>query len=180
MTETSSKPSGGANHEHEPPPAHDSDKLSVTVRTLSHDECVAILARHHIGHVGISFHDLLRVKICNYIYSEQWIYARAEMDEDFVMAKHHPWAALEVAEIDGIFDWRSVEVRGAIEFLSSSMESQDWFEFENAVRLLRSVMPELLSADDPLPQRTQLLRVHLDNLVGRESHANSPRTLPSP
>ena len=157
-----------------------SGELNVTVRELSRDECLAILSKHHVGRVGITFHDHLRVKICNYLYSEHWIYARAELGEDLTMAEHHPWAAFEVDEVDGILDWRSVDVRGAIEFLSSDMHSQDWFEFENAVRLLRDAVPQILEAGDPLPNRIHLLRIHLDNVLGRESRVGNPRPLPQP
>ena len=159
---------------------HHPEKLDVTVRELSHDECLAILMKHHVAHVGIGFHDLLRLKICNYLYSDGWIYARTELGQDLVMARHHPWAAFEVAEVEGIYDWRSVEVRGAIEFLSSSTQSSEWFEFENAVRLLRTAVPEVLTANDPTPQRIQLLRVHLDEVMGRESRLANPRQLPLP
>jgi nitroimidazol reductase NimA-like FMN-containing flavoprotein (pyridoxamine 5'-phosphate oxidase superfamily) len=160
--------------------AQSSGQLNVTVRELSRDESVAILARHHLGRVGITFHDHLRLKLCNYLYSEHWIYARAELGDDLVMAEHHPWAAFEVDEIDGILDWRSVEVRGAIEFLSSDLHSPDWFEFENAVRLLRSAVPEVLRADDPMPQSIRLVRIHVDEIAGRESRVGNPRPLPQP
>jgi nitroimidazol reductase NimA-like FMN-containing flavoprotein (pyridoxamine 5'-phosphate oxidase superfamily) len=169
-----------ASQERDAAHARGTQKLNVTVRELSRDECIAILAKHHVGHVGISFHDLLRLKLCNYVYSEGWIYARTEPDEDLVMAQHHPWAAFEVAEVDGILDWRSVEVWGAVEFLSSSMESQEWFEFENAERLFRAVLPEILTADDPMPQRIRLVRIHTDNIMGRESRVGNPRPLPQP
>ena len=155
-------------------------KLHVDVREMSRDESLALLTKHHVGHVGISFHDLLRLKICNYIYSEGWIYARTELGEDLVMAKHHPWAAFDVTEVDGIYDWRSVEVWGAIEFLSSNAEGREWFEFENAVRLLRSAVPQVLTADDPMPQRVQLMRVHVDNILGHESRSVAAESLPRP
>ncbi len=155
-------------------------KLRVDVREMSRDEAIALLAKHHVGHVAISFHDLLRLKICNYIYSEGWIYARTELSEDVVMARHHPWAAFQVSEIDGIYDWRSVEAWGTIEFLSSNAEGREWFEFETAVRLLQTVVPQVLTADDPLPRRAQLLRVHVDDIIGRESRSTSAESLPRP
>lgn len=154
--------------------------MNVTVRELSHDESVAILAKHHLGRVAITFHDHVRLKICNYLYSEHWIYARAELGDDLVMAQHHPWAAFEVDEIDGLLDWRAVEVWGGIEFLSSDIHSQDWFEFENAVRILRDALPAILTANDPMPTLTHLVRIHVDNIVGRESRAGNPGSLPQP
>lgn len=177
---TSGSAHASASHDRDAVHARSSGELNVTVRDLSHDESLAILARHHVGRVGITFHDHFRLKICNYLYSENWIYARAELGDDLVMAEHHPWAAFEVDEVDGILDWRSVEVRGAIEFLTSDMQSHDWFEFENAVHLLRNAVPEILRADDPSPKRIHLVRIHLDDVVGRESRVGNPRPLPQP
>ncbi|HEY5086341.1 MAG TPA: pyridoxamine 5'-phosphate oxidase family protein [Gemmatimonadaceae bacterium] len=157
-----------------------SPKLHVDVRELSRDEGLALLARHHVGRVGISFHDLLRVELANYVYSEGWIYARTELGEDVATVRHHPWAAFEVDEVEGIYDWRTVEVLGVVEFLSSDIHSRDWFEFENAVRVMREVVPQILTADDPMPQRVQVIRMHVDNIRGRESHSGTPRALPRP
>lgn len=154
--------------------------LRVDVRVMPHDEAVELVTRHHVGHVGISFHDLVRVKLCNYVYSEGWIYLRTELDEDLVLAKHHPWAAFEVHEAESIYDWRSVEASGAVEFLSSDTGSAEWFRFETAVRVLRDQVPQILTADDPLPKRSQLLRIHIDAIVGRESSSGRPDMLPSP
>lgn len=155
-------------------------KLHVKLRELSRDESVELLRVHHVGHVGVSFHDRIRLKLCNYIYSEGWIYARTELGDDLVMARHHPWAAFEVHEVESIYDWRSVEVSGVVELLSSDMRSGDWLEFEAAVRLLRAAVPQVLTADDPMPQRVQLLRIHVDMIVGRESSSGTPETLPAP
>ncbi|MEO7043616.1 MAG: pyridoxamine 5'-phosphate oxidase family protein [Gemmatimonadaceae bacterium] len=152
--------------------------LHVKVRELSKDESLAILASHHVGRVGLSFHDLIKVKICNYIYSEGWIYARTELGPDLTIAQHHPWAAFEVGRAESIYDWQSVEVSGAIEFLRSDMQSRAWFEFENAVNLFRTVVPQILTADDPMPERVQLLRVHVDTIMGRESRSASAQSLP--
>lgn len=144
-------------------------KIRVDVRELSSDEAISMVGRHHVGHIAITFHDLVRLKLCDYIYAQGWIYARTELGEDLVMARHHPWAAFEVDETDGVYDWRSVEVWGAVEFLSADVGSHDWYEFENAVELLRTAVPQILTADDPLPKRVQLVRVHTDKIFGRES-----------
>lgn len=154
------------------------DKLHVDVRELSRDESLALLAKHHVGRLGISFHDVIRVEIANYVYAEGWIYARTVLGADVLTVRHHPWVAFEADEIEGIYDWRSVEVSGAVEFLSSDVSSHDWFKFENAVRLLREVVPQVLTADDPMPERVQLLRMHVDNVRGRESRAGMQDSLP--
>jgi nitroimidazol reductase NimA-like FMN-containing flavoprotein (pyridoxamine 5'-phosphate oxidase superfamily) len=150
-----------------------SGKIHVDVRLLSNDDAIALIERHHVGHIAITFHDLVRLKLCDYIYSQGWIYARAELGDDLTMARHHPWAAFEVDETEGIYDWRSVEVWGAVEFLSADVTSRDWYAFENAVEILRTAVPQILTADDPLPNRIQLVRIHTDKILGRESRSRS-------
>jgi hypothetical protein len=122
----------------------------------------------------------MRLKICNYLLFEGWIYARTEPGDDVTMARHHPWAVFAVSEVDGIYDWRSVEVWGDIEFMSSDVPPHEWFEFETAVRELRKLVPQVLTANDPVPLRVQLLRIQADRVVGRESRSNSAGSLPHP
>ncbi len=176
MAESKSRSSKGGAHA----VAHESEKLHVDVREMSHDEAVALLAKHHVGRLGITFHDLVRVKLANYLYSDGWIYARTELGEDLTTVRHHPWAAFEVDEVEGLYDWRAVEVSGGIEILSSDFHSPDWTEFEIAVRLLRAAIPQVLTADDPMPQRVQVVRMHVDNIRGQESRSSGPPVHPRP
>ncbi len=163
-----------------PSVARGDEKLHVDVREMPRDEAVALLGKHHVGRVGISFHDLVRVKLANYLYSEGWIYARTELGEDLTTVRHHPWVAFEVDEVEGLYDWRVIEITGSVEILSSDFHSPDWFEFENAVSLLRSAVPQVLTADDPMPQRVQLIRMHVDNIRGQESRSTGGSALPRP
>jgi uncharacterized protein len=156
----------------------DTTGLVVDIRELPRDQSLALLARHHIGHVGISFHDILRVEIAAYVYADDWIYARMELGDELTTVRHHPWGAFEVDEVESVYDWRSVEVRGAVQFLSSESHGRDWFEFANAVRLMRQVVPQVLTANDPLPQRSQIVRLHIDDIRGRAAKSGAPTTLP--
>lgn len=150
-----------------------SEAKCVAIRELSRDESKALLEKHHVGRLGISFHNRVRVELANYVYSEEWIYARTEVGADLTTMRHHPWAAFEVDEIDGIYDWRTVEVLGTIELLTTPAPFGDSSAFENAVRLMRTVIPEILTSDDPIPERVQLLRIHLDELRGREARSGT-------
>lgn len=180
MTEANKSLKGTRAGGESPAPARDAEKLHVDVREMSRDESLALLAKHHVGRVGITFHDLVRVKLANYLYADGWIYARTELGEDLTTVKHHPWAAFEVDEVDGLYDWRAVEISGSVEILSSDVHSPDWFEFENAVRMLRSAVPQVLTADDPMPQRVQVVRMHVDDIRGQESRGGMSATLPRP
>lgn len=155
------------------PPDDEPEAKRVAIRELARDESEALLAKHHVGRLGISFHDRVRVELANYVYSEGWIYARTELGADLTTMRHHPWAAFEVDEIEGIYDWRTVEVLGTIELLATAGPFGDSSAFENAVRLMRTVVPAILTSDDPVPERVQLLRIHLDELIGREARSGT-------
>lgn len=45
---------------------------------------------------------------------------------------------------------------------------------------MRTVIPEILTSDDPIPERVQLLRIHLDELRGREAGAEPRSRRPAP
>ncbi len=40
-------------------------------------------------------------------------------------------------------------------------------QYDKALRLIRSAMPEALTEDDPVPARTILFRIHIDEMEGR-------------
>ena len=145
--------------------------MRVDVQPLSRDDSLALVQRHHMGRIGIGLHDLIRVELTPYAYADDWIYVRAKIDEDFEVISPHPWAAFEVDEVDSIYDWRSVEVTGAIEILSSDPNAQHRFEYEQAVRILRGAVPALLTADDPRPEHVHVLRIHVDTVLGRSSRS---------
>lgn len=144
--------------------------MRVEMRALSRDDALALVARHHVGRIGLGLHDLIRVELACYVYADDWIYLRMPAGEDIEIITRHPWAAFEVDEVDGLYDWRSVETSGAVEILTSDPHAGHRFEYEQGVRLLRDAVPAVLTADDPYPDRVRLLRVHVDTVRGRESH----------
>ena len=152
--------------------------MRVETRTLSRDDALALLARHHVGRIGLGLHDLIRVELTPYLYANDWIYVRTSLGEDLDVIRRHPWAAFEVDEIESVFDWRTAEVAGAMEILSSDPQSPHRFEFEQAVGLLRAAVPSILTAEDAYPERVQLLRIHVDTVNGRDSRTLEGERVP--
>ena len=152
--------------------------MRVDVHPLSRDDSLALLGRHHVGRLGIGVHDLIRVELTPYLYSNDWIYVRTGLDEDLEVIRRHPWAAFEVDEIESVFDWRSAEVTGAMDILTSDPHSEHRFEYEQAVRLLREAVPSVLTAEDAYPEHVQLLRIHVDTINGRESRTVEGENVP--
>jgi Predicted flavin-nucleotide-binding protein len=131
---------------------------------LDRDECIAILDRNHIGRIAYSFRDRVDITTISYVYDDVWLYVRTEVGDKLVTMAHNRWVAFEVGEIDGIFDWRTVVVRGGIYVLDATEHAA---EHHRAVKLLRTLIPETFRDGDPAPFRDVVLRIHLDDVSGR-------------
>ena len=152
--------------------------VHVETRSLEQREVESILSKHHTGRMAFAFHDRIAIELVNYVYDDGWIYARIEHGPALATLRHHQWVAFEVDELKTVFDWRCVTVHGSIQFLSDDRSSPEWRDFNRAAELIRAEVPSVLTRSDPLPDRTQIYRIHVDELVGRESRSTAPEQLP--
>jgi len=152
--------------------------VHVTARALERAEAEALLARHHVGRMAFSFHDRTALVLVNYVFADGWIYARMEDGGDAATLQHHHWVVFEVDEVDGIYDWRAVTVRGSVEFLSDDPHSPAGQRFAEALGRIRTVVPSVRTPDDPLPQRERLYRVLAEDVQGQEMSSDM-RGVPS-
>jgi uncharacterized protein len=152
--------------------------LHVETRSLDRHEVELLLSKHHTGRMAFAFHDKITIALVNYVYADGWIYARMEQGPALTTLRHHQWVAFEVDELKTVFDWRAVTVHGSVQFLSDDRSSPEWRDFNRAAELIRAQVPSVLTSADPLPERTQIYRIHVDELVGRESRSNAPQQLP--
>ena len=153
-------------------------QIQVTKRDLDRSESERLLSVHHTGRMAFAFHGRVMMALVNYVYANEWIYARMERGPALSTLQHRQWVAFEVDEIGGIYDWRSVIVHGSVQFLKNDRLSPDWCEFNRALALLRNQIPSIQTTGDPYPERVQLYRIHLDDCFGRESRSNCMRDLP--
>jgi uncharacterized protein len=154
--------------------------IRVTTRALLRDEMESLLARHHVGRMAFSFHDRVSLRLVNYAYAAGWIYARMEASDERTVIAHNQWIAFEVDEVQGIYDWRTVTVHGSTEFLSDDAQAGEGQEFRAALQMIRSVVPSVLTAKDPMPERVQLFRIHVSEMVGSEARSDAQGVLPAP
>jgi nitroimidazol reductase NimA-like FMN-containing flavoprotein (pyridoxamine 5'-phosphate oxidase superfamily) len=142
------------------------------IRDLSRAECEAILGRHDVGRIAYASGSRVDIEPINYVYVDGWIYCRTSHGVKTVILAHHHWAAFEVDEIDGLFEWRSVVVHGGVYFLDSNSPPVDQHSFAHGVELLRNLVAGSGTEHDPVPFRLVVLRLHLDEVSGR---ASTPR-----
>jgi nitroimidazol reductase NimA-like FMN-containing flavoprotein (pyridoxamine 5'-phosphate oxidase superfamily) len=140
---------------------------SPTFHELGRDEIERIIARNHVGRIAFSLHDRVDIEPISYVFDNGWIYGRTSHGTKLLTIAHHRWVAFEVDEVEGMFDWRSVVVKGAFYLIDPDTSVQQDPAFTRGVELLRSLMPETLTADDPVPFRNSVFRIHLDEVRGR-------------
>lgn len=140
-------------------------------RELDRDQCDAILERNHVGRIAFSFHDRVDIQPIHYVRDDTWLYMRTDPGDKITTFAHNRWVAFEVDEIDGVFDWRSVVVRGGVYLLDRYGPASEREARERAVALLQSVFPRTLEPGDPAPFRDIVLRIYIDEMTGREARS---------
>lgn len=138
-------------------------------RDLSTDECIAVLDRHHVGRMAISHRDRIELVPIHYVYDDGWLYGRTAVGTKIEMVSHNRWVAFQVDEVDGTFDWTSVVVKGGLYLLRKDGSAQEQAVYDKGVALVRRIIPEALTPDDPVPERALLFRIHADEITGRSA-----------
>lgn len=136
-------------------------------RELTTDECVALLHRHHVGRMALSHRDRVEIVPIHYVYDDGWLYGRTAVGAKIEIVVHNRWVAFEVDEVRDTFDWASVVAKGGLYLLRKDGSAQEQAIYEKGVALVRRVVPEALTPEDPLPERAMLFRIHADELTGR-------------
>lgn len=147
-------------------------KAAMTIRELTSQEMRDILARNHVGRLAFSFQDRVDIRPVHYAYSDNWLFGRTSPSEKLVTLKHNQWVAFEVDEVRGPFDWQSVLAHGSFYHLTDDGTPQHRETRAEALKLLREFIPETLRGTDPVPFRTELFGIAIDNLTGRAASSS--------
>jgi nitroimidazol reductase NimA-like FMN-containing flavoprotein (pyridoxamine 5'-phosphate oxidase superfamily) len=143
-----------------------SDRVPYT-RQLDRAECLEILARNKVGRVAYSLKDRVDIEPIHYVLDGDWLYMRTSPGSKVATVAHNRWVAFEVDEFEELFRWRSVVVHGGIYPISADLSGVE--THEHAIDSLRKLIPDSLTADDPVPFRNVVLRIHLNEVTGREA-----------
>lgn len=146
------------------------DALSApNFRSLSSAECEKILSRNHVARIAFSFHDRVDIEPVHYVYEHGWMFGRTSPGSKLTTLAHSHWMAAEVDEIAGIFEWRSVVVRGSFYTVSPEVPGAEATAWARGVELLRTLIPETATPEDPVPFRTIIFQIRAEEMVGREA-----------
>jgi hypothetical protein len=136
-------------------------------RELTGEECDALLAAHHVGRIAFSYRDHVDIEPIHYVYANGWIYGRTAPGTKVRALAHNRWVAFEVDEVNALFDWRSVVVKGALYLLEPNGDGPSQSAWQTALEALKHLIPEALTAEDPTPERALIFRIHADAITGR-------------
>lgn len=136
------------------------------VTTLSGEEAQALLIRNQVGRIAYSLHDRVDIEPIHYIYDAPWIFGRTSTGAKVLTLAHNQWCALETDDVQGLFDWESVVVKGPFTPRNSPLAGWD---HDRAVAALRRLVPEFLTDHDPTPHRDIVFGIHASEITGRRS-----------
>lgn len=143
------------------------------IRAMRQSECLSMLRRHNVGRLAFSFHDRVDIAPIHYVYSEGWLFARTAHGAKMTTVAHVPWVAIEVDDVHGVFEWKSVVVHGTIYTMQRDAGPTEARLWRNAISALRRVVPETGTADDPVPWRSLVFGIHIDRMTGRAARPAS-------
>jgi uncharacterized protein len=141
--------------------------MAITFRTLHAEECRALLAAHQVGRLAYAYKQRVDIEPLHYVADGDWLYLRTAQGSKVSMLEHQPWVALEVDDVQGLFDWQSVVVHGSVQVLDPHDGVDAEARWQHAVDTFRRIVPEAFAAGDPTPHRDIMLRVHMSHVEGR-------------
>ncbi|HET8654945.1 MAG TPA: pyridoxamine 5'-phosphate oxidase family protein [Longimicrobiaceae bacterium] len=137
---------------------------------LDRSEIDEILTRNHVGRIAYARGNRVDIEPIHYVHSNGWVYGRTSPGRKVETTGESWWpVAFEVDEVEGLFRWRSVVVHGGFYVIDPGGPEWEREEYERAVRLLRVLIPETGAEGDPVPFRTVLFRIAVQEATGREA-----------
>ena len=146
-----------------------------TFSVLDENECRDVLARQQVGRLAYTTDNQVDIRPVHYVLRDDWIFGRTASDSGKLSTLDRFWrVAFEVDEIDGLFDWRSVVVRGGFYILSSMGTPTEARRWSAAVDALRTLVPSTLTEDDPVPFRDAIFGIAVQEMNGRRASTAGP------
>lgn len=148
-----------------------SDAGEITIRELDRTEIDDILKRNVVGRLGYSRGNHFDIQPVHYIYADGWLYGRTSYGSKLktLAATAYRWwpVVFQVDEVEDLFHWRSVVVRGGFYMLSRDGTDEERAAWERGVELMRELVPTALREGDPTPFRTVIFRIAVQEVTGR-------------
>jgi nitroimidazol reductase NimA-like FMN-containing flavoprotein (pyridoxamine 5'-phosphate oxidase superfamily) len=146
-----------------------STPAALALRDLTQAECEQLLSRNRVGRIAFTFRGKVDIEPIHYVFDDGALYVRTTHGTKLTVIAHHPWVAFEVDEARGPSEWESVVVKGTVYHVDKDSTPRSNEAYEHAKAVIRSAMPAAFTPDDPVPDRSILLRIHIHEMEGRAS-----------
>jgi uncharacterized protein len=142
-------------------------------RELTSRECEMLLRRATVGRLAFSLHDKVDIEPIHFAYRSGWVVFRTAPGAKLDVLRQNRWVALEADEVNDVFEWQSVVVYGAAYPLDETVWHTLPHARERAMRLLRRIVPESGTPNDPTPSRDRVFHVQVIRMTGRAAMLRS-------
>jgi nitroimidazol reductase NimA-like FMN-containing flavoprotein (pyridoxamine 5'-phosphate oxidase superfamily) len=139
-------------------------------RALKKAEIESVLARNNVARLAYLLDGRVDIEPIHYVFADRTIYGRTAPGTKLSALAHDYWVAVEVDEVDALFDWRSVVAHGGFHRIPPDQPGTQKVLWEHAVEVLRQLIPKALTADDPTPHRTVIFRIPIQKAAGRAAY----------
>jgi uncharacterized protein len=133
------------------------------LRDLDPSYIRSILARNYIGRFACAVGAEIEIQPVAYVHADDRIYGRTVPGGLMERAREKGLRiAFQVDEVESMFHWRSVIVHGEVSMLGAADE-----ERERAISLLRRLDRRAFTPEDPIPLRSSVFRIAVEEVTGR-------------
>ncbi len=140
------------------------------IRPMGRGEIDALLERNHVGRLAYARGNQVDIEPIHNVTRDGWIYGRTSRGSKIEATGTTWWpVAFEVDEVDDVFDWRSVVVHGTVYRMERDGSPHDAANWARGIELLRAVVPETGTDDDPVPYRSLVFGIYVHSVTGRSS-----------
>ena len=139
------------------------------IRSLSALQSTFVLSRNHVGRLAFLCGGRLELLPVHYVFADGRLVGRTSF---------HGWTSpddatseivFEVDEAPGLFEWRSVIVRGTMRMITAPPAGADRDAYWSAVVAFRELVPDAFTERDPTPARRIVFAIEPTEITGREA-----------
>ena len=140
---------------------------SPRFRQMTGREMAVVLSRNNIGRIAYHGDGRLELVPVHYVYAEGAIVGRTSLGSKYLAWLTRDQVVFEVDETPGLYDWRSVIVRGCVRILTSQGSADERAAWNEAVTALRQLTPGAMTERDPTPHRNAVFVIAPTQITGR-------------
>jgi nitroimidazol reductase NimA-like FMN-containing flavoprotein (pyridoxamine 5'-phosphate oxidase superfamily) len=149
----------------------------MQIEQLKEEECLKILKLKQLGRIACSYNDQPYIVPLNFVFDgDKYLYASSVIGQKITWMRKNPLVCIEVDQIDGQNDWKTVVVYGKFEELPNTSEFADLRDFAGEILSKYPVgeqLPDRTGKDKTIPENNTIFyRISIEKMTGhRKSQA---------